>query len=236
MALTIHQATCIRRHSIARDIVELTVTKPEGFSFKPGQFILFDVPLAGHPDDVQTRAFSIASAPHERELLFVFKLKEGGRASAWVQTLQQGQAITFKGPFGMFTLRDDPADVVMLCTSTGVAPFHSMLADALARHDQRRFDLVFGVRNEEDLFWLEALRSLAAQMSSFFVHVVLSQPSPEWAGHKGRIQTVVQSLVPDLLTRKIYVCGNPAMTDEVKKLCLEQWGIEKQNLHVEGYI
>jgi hypothetical protein len=35
---------------------------------------------------------------------------------------------------------------------------------------------------------------------------------------------------------KLYACGNPQMTLEVKKLALEQWGLQKMDVHVEGYI
>ncbi len=188
--------------------------------------------------DIQTRAFSIASAPSEDDLLFVAKMKEGGRASRWIaEGLREGAAVNFQGPFGAFTLHpENPKDYVMICTSTGIAPFRSQLVDTLHLGDQRRIDLLFGVRTEEDLFWVEELQKLSQSHEAFSLHIALSGGSQHWKGHCGRVQTIAHAAIPDLATRQIYVCGNPAMTLELKKLCLEQWGMDKKDVHVEGYI
>lgn len=236
MPITTYHSSCLSRRTIARDVVELKITKPADFAFRPGQFILFDVPLLSNPADIQTRAFSIASGSDESDLVFVFKLKEEGRASAWVETLQAGDTVSFKGPFGFFTLRDGPENVAMLCTSTGIAPFRSMLLDAEKKKDTRRFDVIFGVRHEDDLFWKEELEKITQRMENVSVHFALSQPGDAWTGHKGRIQTLIPLVLEDLIGRTVYVCGNPDMTSDIKKRCLEEWQIPKERLHVEGYI
>lgn len=233
-----YNITCLRNKRIARDIYEIVFTKPEGFSFLPGQFLLLDTPLVENPDDIQTRAYSIASSPDEDTLLFAIKMVENGRASRWIQeVLTEGTVATMKGPFGFFTLKPEiTKDFVMIATSTGVAPFRSQLMHALSSGDTRRMDLVFGVRSEEDLFWTESFESLAKLYDNFYLHLALSNPSEEWKGHKGRVQTLVPQIVTDFSQKHVYVCGNPDMTKEVKSLCLEQWGIDKKDLHVEGYI
>ena len=97
-------------------------------------------------------------------------------------------------------------------------------------------DLIFGVRTEEDLFWVDELSDLTHQYENFYLHTALSQPHDEWRGHKGRVQTLFSQIEPNLQECSIYVCGNPAMTSEVKTLCLEEFGCNKTQLHVEGYI
>lgn len=231
-----YTVACRSRRTLARDIVELVLEKPADFSFVPGQFVLFDVPLEANPADVQPRAFSVASAPHESDLLFVFKLKEGGRASAWVQRLQPGDGVTFKGPFGFFTLQDGTAPVAMFCTSTGIAPYRSMLEAAAFAGNGRTVDVVFGVRSEDDLFWVREMQDLAGRLPGLTCHTVLSQPSRAWEGLTGRIQQVIPRIIGDLSQRVVYVCGNPAMTGDIKALCLDPWGIPKERLHIEGYI
>lgn len=229
---------CLRNAVIARDIWEFRLRKPEGFAFKAGQFVLFDVPLVDAPSDVQTRAFSIASAPGEKELLFVAKMKEGGRASRWIaEVLKEGTPVTLQGPFGAFILHpENPRDIVMIATSTGIAPFRSQLHDLLTSNDARRIDLLFCVRSEEDLFWVEELESLAQHHERFTVHVTLSGGSPSWKGHRGRVQSIAHTTIADIAARQVFICGNPQMTLELKKICLEQWGMDKKDIHVEGYI
>ncbi|MBM3227640.1 hypothetical protein FJZ27_02110 [Candidatus Peribacteria bacterium] len=229
---------CLAHRVIARDIYEFRLQKPEGFSFKAGQFVLFDVPRIDDPMDIQTRAFSIASAPSEPDLLFVAKMKEGGRASTWImQSLRQGTPVAVQGPFGAFTLHaENTKNIAMIATGTGIAPFRSQLVDLATQQDARRIDLLFGVRTEQDLFWVKELENLSAEYPQCSLHVTVSAPTSDWKGHRGRVQMVAHQAIPDIASRQVYVCGNPQMTLELKQMCLEQWGMDRNDVHVEGYI
>jgi ferredoxin-NADP reductase len=230
--------TCTRKLLLARDVYEFSFTKPKGFDFKAGQFVLLDVPLLDQPEDIQTRAYSIASAPHEKELLFVVKLKPGGRASRWFEeAVNPGTEVRMQGPFGAFVLH--PAsrkDYLFIATGSGIAPFRSQVTHLLHRRHKRRIDLVFGVRTEQDLFWRSLFEELAASHAHFSFHLALSDPGDLWEGYRGRVQSLVPLVVPDASARSIYICGSPEMTKELKELCLTEWKVEKKDLHVEGYI
>ncbi len=238
MATPTYTVTCMCKRLLAAGVYEFVFTKPDGFAFKPGQFVLFDVPHAENPEDIQTRAFSIASAPHETDLLFAVKLVEGGRASAWFErVVQEGSTAVIKGPFGNFVLDPAPGkNLLFLATSTGNAPFRSQILDALVRGDTRRMDFVFGVRSETDLFWVEELRAWERTYPNFFLHVTLTQPSPSWTGHKGRVQVIAPQVAKELASTLLYACGSPVMTKDVKQLALAEWGMDKKQVHVEGYI
>lgn len=238
MPVPTYTITCTRNDRIARDVYELAFEKPAGFTFKAGQFVLLEIPLIENPSDLQPRAFSLASAPSEHEILFAMKMKAGGRASRWIEEAAKlGTNVVMKGPFGMFTLKPEATDDhLFIATSTGAAPFRSMLIEQLAAGDKRRFDLIFGVRDEQDLFWKDELTTLTQRHENFFLHLSLSQPSDAWVGHKGRVQTLAPLIAPVMVSKRVYVCGNPDMTTDVKKLALEEWKVPKERLHVEGYI
>lgn len=230
--------TCTKNVLIARGIYEFTLTKPSGFSFEPGQYVLFDVPLLENPSDIQTRAFSIASTPDETELLFLAKLIPGGRMSRFVeQSLAVGTEVVIKGPFGRFVLdRSTDKDYLFVATSSGLAPFRSQILSALGAGDRRDMHLIFGVRSEEDLFWTDFFEKLAHAHPNLHFHPALSAGSPHWKGHRGRVQAVIPQIVTEFPLVSLYACGNPAMTKDVKALALEKWGMSKQDVHVEGYI
>lgn len=238
MPVPSYQLVCTRNEQIARGIYEFAFEKPGTLLFKGGQFVLFDVGLIEDPSNIQTRAFSIASAPSEKELLFVAKMKEGGRASRWIEeVLKPGMTVRTQGPFGNFTLDTmTDKDYLFIATSTGIAPFRSQMLEALERGDTRKMDIIYGVRSEEDFFWVEELRELEKQHENISLHCALTQPSETWKGHKGRVQTLAPLMVKDFSKKSVYVCGSPDMTKELKQICLEQWGMEKKDLHVEGYI
>ena len=238
MAVPTFTVVCTKKRVIARDVYEIAMTKPADFTFKPGQFVLFDVPLVDNPADVQTRAFSIASTPSESELLFAIKLVPGGRASRWVKEMvEEGSEIVIKGPFGNFLL--DPApdrSLLFIATGTGIAPFRAQIVDALQRGDTRRMDVIFGVRSEEDVFWVEEMESLAQKYPNLFLHVTLSAPAGEWTGHRGRVQALAGQVVKEFANTLVYACGNPDMTKDIKNLAMTEWGLDRKAVHIEGYI
>lgn len=229
--------TCLENRVIAHDVHELRFTKPEGFTFIPGQFVLFDIPLLENLADIQTRAYSIASAPLEKDLLFVIKMKQGGRASRWfVESLKAGHDVRMQGPFGVFTLdRSVPNDWLLIATSAGLAPFRSQLV-AFLTEEKRRIDLIFGVHAEEDFFWLDEIRGLLKSHPNLRLHLTLSVPSPSWPGHVGHVQTLLPDLLKNRPATRVYICGNPEMTKDVKRLCIEAYGVAKSDVHMEGYI
>ena len=237
MPIPSYTSPCIHYKKIAHEVYEFTLKKPEGFTFKAGQFILFDFPLIEDEANIQTRAFSIASSPDEGHLLFLAKMLAGGRASRWIEEkLKLGETLRFQGPFGNFVLKDgDQTDLLFIATSSGIAPFRSQVLQVLKENPARSIDIIFGVHAEEDLFWVEDFRALAIAHPSCRFHVILSQPSASWRGRKGRVQTLTP-LIEKLSEKTVYICGNPDMTKELKKLALEEWGIPKDRLHVEGYI
>jgi NAD(P)H-flavin reductase len=238
MPIPTHTIVCTRNALIARDVYEFALTKPAGFIFKPGQFVLFEVALLDNPADVQTRAFSIASTPEEEELIFVAKLVRNGRASAWIEKkLMKGSEVKMKGPFGNFLL-DETSDreLLFIATSTGIAPFRSQILAALKANSERRIDLIYGVRSEEDVFWAKEFEDVQKNNPHFFLHITLSAPSSSWKGYSGRVQGVVPHIIKDFSRKTLYACGSPEMTKDIKNRAMTEWGMDKRNVHVEGYI
>lgn len=238
MPLPSFTVTCTHVELIAHNVYDIRFTKADGFTYRAGQYVMFDIPHPDNPQDIQARAYSIASAPHEPQIRFVIRLLPGGRMSRFiVEKLKVGMDLTMKGPLGIFTFKpEEQTPVLLIGTSTGIAPFRAMLADAIERRDTRPVDLVFGARHEEDLFWVQELQALVAQHPNARLHVALSQPQDAWTGLKGRVQAVIPQLIPNLAERRVYLCGNPAMVKEVKALCVGDWGLAKDKVHAEEYV
>ena len=229
---------CIKNEPITRDVHEVRFQKPEGFEFKPGQFILLDVPLLDNPDDIQPRAYSIASTPDEEDIILIIKIKPDGRAGEWIsKELKEGDKTRIQGPLGVFGLdKESPKEYLFICTGVGSAPFRSIIKSALLKGEKRQMDLIIGVYAEEDMLLKEELDELSKEYENFNYHFTLSYPSEEWKGHKGYVQVLVPTLVPDFSNKSIYACGNPLMTDEIKRLCSDGWKVDNKDFHVEGYI
>lgn len=238
MPIPRHDIICTSKEMIATDTYEIRFSRPESWTFVPGQFVLLDVPAPDDQTDIQTRAYSIASTPDERDIRLAVKLKTGGRSSTWIErTLAVGSHATMQGPFGNFVLPHvSHKPYLFLATGAGVAPFRPQILELLSRDEPHAIDLIFGVRTRDELFWLDEFKRLARDHDRFSFHPTLTRGDDTWTGHRGRVQTLVSSIVPDVPQRTLYACGNPDMTKEVKPLALQQWGIPKQDLHIEGFI
>jgi ferredoxin-NADP reductase len=166
-----------------------------------------------------TRAYSIASSPDSAsELLLLLNLIPGGPGSQYLFGLQPGDRVTFKGPYGTFVLPDNDRELLLVATSTGIAPFWSMLA-WLRRHEpSRRVTLIWGLRAEHDLYFQQELATLAAAMPHFRSIVTLSQPGPQWPGARGRVQAVLESQFTAVDGLEVYLCGNGAMIKDIAQL------------------
>lgn len=225
------KTTCLKKTLIAPSIYELRFEKPSGFSFKAGQFVLFDVPLLDNATDIQPRAYSIASAPSETELLFVIKLVPNGRASRWIEhAVCAGTVIRMQGPFGAFTL--DTANTkpyLFIATGTGIAPLRSQILSALReRKDTRSMQLVFGVLRRADLFWMQEWRALQREYPQLYVEACVLE-------EHGLMQEQIPRLVQDFGAVSLYICGAPETVNDVKTRCMA-WGVPKQDIHAESYV
>lgn len=233
-----YTVTCIANNIIADGIHQIHFSKPDDFIFEAGHFLLMDVPLLDNPDDIQPRAYSIASAPNDPEIVLAIKLVPDGRASAWVKKqLSPGMDVRIQGPFGKFTL--DTAtekEYVMMCTATGIAPFRSQLRTVLPAGDTRKIDLFFGLLSSSELFWEEELKSIAEQYPNFSYHLCASQPEEGWDGFKGYVQELAESVITDFSNKQVYLCGSPLMTKAVKEHAIEKWNVPKEDVHMEGFI
>jgi len=230
--------TCLQKTLLAPSVYELRCEKPTDFSFKAGQFVLFDVPLPDDPKNIQPRAYSIASASSENDLRFVIKLVPNGRASRWIeQVLDIGTSIHIQGPFGNFTLdvaTDKP--YLFLATGTGIAPLRAQILWALkVQVDERPMHLLFGVLKHDDLFWEEEWKNLEQEFPNFHAHISYLSGDADWHDERGSIQDRFVSLLREMPHPSVYICGAPETVKELKQLCLQQ-NVPKNEIHSEMYV
>ena len=229
---------CTRNEVIADGIHELAFTKPDNLQFEAGQFLLVDVPLIDNPEDIQPRAYSIASSPKDDHILLAIKLVEGGRASTWVRdVLKPGMDVRIQCPLGMFTLnRETPKDYMWMCTATGIAPFRSFLRTYASELASHKIDLFFGLLHEKELFWKKELDKFSEQYPNFSYYVCASQPSTSWKGFQGFVQEHATEAITDFSKKQMYLCGSPLMTKAVKDIAINEWAVPKEDVYMEGFI
>lgn len=234
MPATLYRAAVERIDSLSYNVrgFHLKLTDPPTMSFKAGQFIIMNVP---HDGKTVKRAYSVASPPHEPHTLeLCVQHVEGGAASTYFWSLQEGDEVSISGPHGNFLLKEPfDYDPIFMATGTGVAPMRSMIRHLFHMNVARDIWLLSGTRYEHALLYESEFRSLVALRHNFHYIPTVSRPK-EWHGEVGHIQQAFQKHVTDFSSKEIYVCG---WLEVVKAVCrdLEGLGVPQEKLHYEEW-
>lgn len=223
MALQTFSTQIIAKKVIGEHMLELQFAKPADFLYEPGQFLQLLVPPSATP-----RSYSLSSTLSDDYLEFGIKLYDGGLASGYFKNLSVGDSVELRGPFGRF-VNSETKPIVGIATGAGLVPIYGILHNELInKKNQAPMHLIFGVRTEADLFWLDRLELLASTNSNFTYLVTLSQPTEHWDKARGRV-TEQLTLIPDA---HYFICGNPDMVKDMRAQLLEKT-VPTNNIHLE---
>jgi benzoyl-CoA 2,3-epoxidase subunit A len=179
----------------------------------------------GKPHNI--RLYSVASPrhgerPHHNNLALTVKREPHGLCSNYLCDVKKGDAVEVTGPFGAtFLMPDDPAaDIVMICTGTGSAPFRGFTEwrRRSMRNASGKLVLFFGARRPEELPYFGPLQKVPETLlTKFFAY--------------SRVAGAPKTYVQDLMRREaerlgillkseathLYVCGLKGMEQGVEE-------------------
>ena len=209
------------------------------------------------PDKLIKRAYSIASSPVNRDFLeFYVALVPGGALTPRLFNLKIGDRIWLsQKAVGKFTYDDSRvpkgADLVLITTSSGLAPFISMLKTHLRFPPQRRIAIIHGVRHSWDLGYRSILMAMEHLRTNLTYLPVISRPNEEpvpWKGATGHVQDVWKSGAiekawgsrPGPENTHVFMCGSPRMSESMLEILgQEGFKVDTKNepgqVHVEKY-
>ncbi|MBB5220526.1 benzoyl-CoA 2,3-dioxygenase component A [Amaricoccus macauensis] len=194
----------------------------EHFPYLEGQSVGLRPPgldAAGRPHEM--RLYSAASArdgerPNTNNLALTVKrvVNDGvpGIASNWLCDRPLGEELDVVGPFGAtFLMPDDPqADLLMICTGTGVSPFRGFThrRRRTAPHGPGGLYLFFGARRPEELPYFGPLqRYVQSELHRELVYSRVVRDEHEYVQDRLLKRA---DIIADLLRRPtthLYVCG-----------------------------
>lgn len=206
--------TVLERVDVTPDLVVFRIARPPTLSFEPGQYV--HVGLGG-----VRRKYSIASRPADPHLELTIERVPGGRLTPELWQVGRGELLEIGDRAkGKLTLASADAHV-MFATVTGVAPFASMIRDAVPRA-RGRFVLVHGARHPAELILGDDLATLAEAHPDRFTYLPsVTQPGAGWAGRTGRVTEHVDealSLIAESRRPHGYACGHPQMVEDMAAL------------------
>ena len=218
-----HRVTLLMSEFGTHDVKRFVLSKPEGFSFQPGQGVelAIDRPKwknQGHP-------FTPTSLPEDRVLEFTIKgYPEHEGMTRELHALESGTELLMSEPFGTITYQGPG---VFVAAGAGVTPFIAILRD-LARNDQLdRHGLIFSNKTPADVICEKEFRHYLGE------RCVLSCTRSDGPGcarkrvDKGYLAEQIQDF-----DQHFYVCGPPGFVEAVND-ALQSLGANPEGLVFE---
>ncbi len=214
--------TITAREDITHDLWKVWIAKPDGYTFKPGQYCTIGV------DGIE-RAYSIVSAPCEDDLELFVELvpPPDGNLTPLLHELGEGAHLTIRPRAkGLFVFDPSLPNQLFVATVTGVVPYVSILRQYL--NDGRsghRFHVLMGASYADEFAYDAELVRLAAEHPDMIKFVpTISRPDEEananWAGETGRVNNIVEAYIEReglaVADTIVYACGHPGMIEDVK--------------------
>jgi NAD(P)H-flavin reductase len=182
--------------------------------------------------------FSITSSPTNKEFQ-EFSIKRCGMLTDHLHSLEVGDQITVRGPYGNNFPVDTVLkgkDLVFIAGGIGLAPLRSVINYVIDnRADYGKVDIVYGSRSADDLVQLKEIRELWMNTEGVNVHLTIDREQEGWEGHVGFVPTYLKELgeggqIEFGVNTISLVCGPPIMIKFVLA-ALKDMGINKDKIY-----
>lgn len=150
--------------NIGEDYYEIRLETPKGLTWRPGEHGIFSIP-GKKVNGKKWRAFSIASTPQEGVILL--GTRTGKTISDFKKallSLNEGDLVKLRGPFGWFIEQDMTSPVVMIGLGVGITPIRALLTKFEHQKD-RKVDVVYS--SQKTFMFKERIEEIINNNESF---------------------------------------------------------------------
>jgi ferredoxin-NADP reductase len=211
--------------------------------FRAGQFLH----LALDPYDPggfwpESRVFSIASPPAERDTVRITYAVHGRFTARMESDLAEGQQVWIKMPYGDFVV-DDRADVALFAGGTGITAFTAFLEGLAAQTPAERpsVTLAYGARTNSLLIYRDIVERCAERSPSldvsYFVEHEGDPPALERRARPTPGRVSVETVWPRLgrpFDTTYYISGPPPMLRTIGQ-DLRARDIAPEAIHIDAW-
>lgn len=205
----------IRIQDLTPTVKGIWVELDRPINFQAGQYVNLEIPMVPG----QTRAFSLANVPSGNNVIELnIRIVPGGVVTSQIhESLSIGDQVKVSGPYGRFFVRKS-ADVplIFMAGGSGLSSPKSMIEDLLENGFDKEITLVYGQRNQSELYYNDQLKALSERFSNFKYVPSLSneEASSSWPGERGFVhEAAAKHFNNDFRGHKAYLCGPPAMIE-----------------------
>jgi ferredoxin-NADP reductase len=142
--------------------------------------------------------------------------------------VKRGTFVMAEGPFGSFTEDTRTRDrVALIAGGVGITPIRALLDDMCGD-----VVLIYRARHAGEIVFRGELEDLARERGVRVQYVLGDRRTPGNAHLLSREH--LRSLVPDIVSRDVYLCGPTSMTRSLSR-ALRKLGLSKSLIHVDEF-
>ena len=191
----------------------------ERFSFRPGQFVMLELPGIGEAP------FSISSSPvHQSDIGLCIRAVVN--LTNFLARVERGTKVGISGPFGTsFPLEKmQGQDILLIGGGLGIVPLRSPLLAVLEnRSSYGRVDIMYGAKSPAELLFTYQYEEW--QRFDITLGITVDQAGKGWKGRTGLITELLKERLSQTTSLRentfAIVCGPPVMFHFVCKLLTE---------------
>ncbi len=201
-----HTVTLLMSEFVTHDVKRLIISKPDGFSFQPGQGVELAIDRDQWRDE--GRPFTPTSLPEDRVLEFTIKgYPEHKGVTRELHALPAGSQLLMSEPFGTISYQGAG---VFIAAGAGVTPFIAILRDLARQNRLAGHALVFSNKTPADVICAKEFRHYLGERC---ILTCTRSSSPACAS--GRVdRNYLTEHIRDF-DQHFYVCGPPAFVEAV---------------------
>ena len=206
------------------------------FTFVPGQFLNVAFSIGGAR---MNRSYSISSSPNQRDWVELTVRREPrGAVSRHVNDLiHVDDLLEASGPVGRFTFDGTEADsIVLISAGVGITPMMSISRFLTERSWTGEIFFIYACRTPADFVFARQLAALQKLNPKLHVAVTMTRPEGQaWTGPRGHLsRKLLEQTIPNLDSRRVHLCGPPAMMEATKEL-LTSLGVAPTQVKTEAF-
>ncbi len=184
---------------------------PEGFNFTAGQYMLVNL------GNKLVHPLSLSNCPEEAEFIECTKRMTGSPYCGRLESLEQGETVSVKGPVGKFCFANSSETLVMIAGGIGITPIRSILTSLEKKKGNiGTVILIYGNLNRKDIAFRDELENL--KLPHYHLVHVLSDTTGMENAYQGFINAdIISKEVPKSSNAHYMISGPPVMIEAIKK-------------------
>lgn len=237
--MSVYKINLKSMEQIANGTMAFHFEKPEGLTYKAGQFADYTLINPAETDaEGNVRGFSFASAPYEDTIMFATRMRDTAFKRD-MKTMAISTELTLDAPYGSFILQSNTKiPAVFLSGGIGITPVRSIILQATHDKTAHKIFLFYANKTPEDAAFLDELIGVQKRNANFtFVGSMtdMEKSKKEWNGETGFFtKEILQKYIDDLSLPIYYIAGPAAMVASIRKTLTES-GVDEDNIRTEEF-